>query len=51
MVVGVEINVNYFCFVMRGWVSGWVILLCIGCKFYIWEICIIDEKERFICVS
>ncbi|HMH21275.1 MAG TPA: hotdog fold thioesterase [Puia sp.] len=49
--VGLEINANHVRGAMDGWVYGTVIPLHIGGSTHVWDIKIVDEQEKLICVS
>jgi 1,4-dihydroxy-2-naphthoyl-CoA hydrolase len=49
--VGIEINANHLRSVSSGYVYGTVTPLHIGQRTHVWEIRIVDEAERPVCVS
>jgi len=49
--VGLEINANHLRGVRRGFVTGTARPLHIGKTTQVWEIRIVDEKEKLVCVS
>ena len=49
--VGVEINVNHLRAVRSGFVTGRATPIRLGRSLQIWEIKIVDDKERLVCVS
>lgn len=49
--VGLEINANHLRSVADGWVYGTARPLHVGRRTHVWEIRIIDEQERPVCVS
>jgi 1,4-dihydroxy-2-naphthoyl-CoA hydrolase len=49
--VGLEINANHIRGVKEGWVFGMVTPLHIGGSTHVWEIRIIDQQEKLVCVS
>jgi 1,4-dihydroxy-2-naphthoyl-CoA hydrolase len=49
--VGLEINANHVRGVKSGWVSGMVSPIHIGASTHVWDIKIVDEKEKLVCVS
>lgn len=49
--VGVEINANHLRSVTSGWVYGRCVPLHVGRRSQVWEIKIMDEKDRLVCVS
>ncbi len=48
--VGVEINANHVRSIKEGFVIGKAVPLHIGSTTHVWDIKIVDEKERLICV-
>ncbi|NTW49943.1 MAG: hotdog fold thioesterase, partial [Chlorobiales bacterium] len=50
-VVGLEINANHIRSVKEGWVYGTVRPLHVGRTTHVWEIKIVDEQGRLVCVS
>lgn len=51
MAVGLDINANHVRPVMQGWVCGVAKSLHIGGSTQIWEIRIVDEDDRLVCIS
>ena len=49
--VGIEINANHLRAVRRGWVTGRVEPLHLGRRTQVWEVRIMDEPGRLVCVS
>ena len=49
--VGVEINANHLRAVRSGFVTGRATPIRLGRSLQIWEIKIVDEKDRLVCVS
>jgi 1,4-dihydroxy-2-naphthoyl-CoA hydrolase len=49
--VGQEINANHVRSVAEGWVTGTARPLHIGRSSQVWDIRIVDVKERLVCVS
>lgn len=49
--VGLEINANHVRGVKEGYVYGTVIPLHIGKTTHVWDIRIVDEREKLVCVS
>jgi 1,4-dihydroxy-2-naphthoyl-CoA hydrolase len=49
--VGIEINANHVRSAREGFVTGTARPLHIGSSTHVWDIRILDEKERLICVS
>lgn len=49
--VGLEINANHVRAIGAGWVTGTARPLHLGRSTQIWEVRIVDEQERLICVS
>ena len=49
--VGLEINANHIRGVKEGWVYGTAIPLHIGKTTHVWDIKIVDEREKLVCVS
>ena len=50
-VVGIEINANHLRSKRTGVVTGRATPIRIGSKIHVWEIRIVDEEERLICIS
>ena len=51
MCVGLEINANHIRGVREGYVTGTAIPLHMGTSTHVWDIRIVDENEKLICVS
>ncbi len=49
--VGLEINANHIRGGREGWVYGTAIPLHIGKTTHVWDIKIVDEREKLVCVS
>lgn len=49
--VGLEINANHVRSVGSGWVTGTARPLHLGRSTQIWEVRIVDENDRLVCVS
>jgi len=49
--VGVEINANHIRSIKEGFVTAKAEPLHLGSSTHVWDIKIVDEKERLICVS
>jgi 1,4-dihydroxy-2-naphthoyl-CoA hydrolase len=49
--VGMEINANHIRGVKEGFVYGMVVPLHIGKSTHVWDIRILDEHEKLVCVS
>ena len=49
--VGLEINANHIRGVREGFVTGTGIPLHLGKSTHVWDIKILDEKEKLVCVS
>jgi 1,4-dihydroxy-2-naphthoyl-CoA hydrolase len=49
--VGVEINANHIRSIKEGFVTAKASPLHLGSSTHVWDIKIVDEKERLICVS
>lgn len=49
--VGLEINANHVRAIGTGWVTGTARPLHLGRSTQIWEVRIVDEQQRLICVS
>lgn len=50
-VVGVEVNANHVRSVQVGWVTGTARPLHLGKSTHVWDIRIVDEQERLVCIS
>ena len=51
MCVGMEINANHLRPVTSGWVSGTARPISLGRRTQVWEVRIVDEHDRLVCVS
>ncbi|MAL98471.1 hotdog fold thioesterase [Hydrocarboniclastica marina] len=51
MAVGLDINANHVRPMMQGWVYGFARPLHIGGSTQLWEIRIVDEDDRLVCIS
>ena len=49
--VGVEINANHIRSIKEGFVTAKALPLHLGSSTHVWDIKIVDEKDRLICVS
>lgn len=49
--VGLEINANHVRAVASGWVTGTARPLHLGRSTQIWEVRIVDEQDRLVCIS
>jgi 1,4-dihydroxy-2-naphthoyl-CoA hydrolase len=49
--VGLEINANHVRAVASGWVTGTARPLHLGRSTQIWEVRIVDDQDRLVCVS
>ena len=49
--VGIEINANHVRSVKKGFVTGTATPLHLGASTHVWDIKIVDESEKLICVS
>ncbi len=49
--VGLEINANHVRAVRSGYVYGTATAIHIGRRTHIWEIRIVDEEEKLVCIS
>ena len=49
--VGLEINANHLRPVKSGWVTGHCKAVHTGAKTHVWDIRIMDEKARLVCIS
>jgi len=49
--VGLEINANHVRAVASGWLTGTARALHLGRSTQIWDVRIVDEQERLVCVS
>ena len=49
--VGLEINANHVRGVSQGWVTGTARPMHIGRGTHVWDIRIVDERQRLVCVS
>lgn len=50
-VVGIELNANHLRSKRSGVVTGRATPIRIGSKIHVWEIRIVDEEDRLICIS
>ena len=50
-VVGQEINANHVRAITAGWVFGTARPLHLGRRSHVWEIRIVDERDRLVCIS
>ena len=50
-VVGIEINANHIRSIKEGFVYATALPLHLGSSTHVWDIKIVDEQERLICVS
>ena len=48
---GIEINANHIRSVSDGWVTGTASPLHLGTLTHVWDIKIVDEKDKLVCVS
>lgn len=51
MCVGLEINANHIRSVRSGFVTGTATPIHIGATTHVWDIRIVDEREKLVCVS
>lgn len=51
MCVGQEINANHVRGITEGWVIGTTRALHIGRRSHVWEIRIVDEHDKLVCIS
>lgn len=51
VVVGMEINANHVRPVSTGWVTATVTPASVGRRAHVWEIRIVDEAGRLVCIS
>ena len=49
--VGLEINANHIRSVRSGYVTGTVRPIHLGATTHVWEIRIVDEQDRLVCIS
>jgi 1,4-dihydroxy-2-naphthoyl-CoA hydrolase len=49
--VGIEVNANHVRGVRSGWVHGEAVLQHKGGKLHVWNITIVDDKDRLVCTS
>lgn len=49
--VGMEINANHLRPVTSGWVTGTARPISLGRRSHVWEVRIVDEDGRLVCVS
>lgn len=50
-VVGMEINANHLRPVAGGWVTGIARPIHLGGRVHVWEVRIVDDQERIVCIS
>jgi 1,4-dihydroxy-2-naphthoyl-CoA hydrolase len=50
-VVGIEINANHVRGVREGWVHGTARAVHLGRTTQVWEIRIVDDADRLVCLS
>nr|WP_246414259.1 hotdog fold thioesterase [Microbacterium thalassium] len=50
-VVGMEINANHVRPISNGWVTGTATPVNIGRRAHVWEIRIVDDAGRLVCIS
>ena len=49
--VGLEVNANHIRPVKSGWVTGTCHAIHVGAKTHVWEIRIVNETGKLVCVS
>ena len=49
--VGMEINANHLRPVTSGWVTGTARPISLGRRTQVWEVRIVDEDDRLVCIS
>ena len=49
--VGMEINANHLRPVRSGWVTGTARPIALGRRTQVWEVRIVDEDDRLVCIS
>jgi 1,4-dihydroxy-2-naphthoyl-CoA hydrolase len=49
--VGMEINANHLRPVASGWVTGTARPISLGRRSHVWEVRIVDDDEKLVCVS
>lgn len=49
--VGMEINANHLRPVSSGWVTGTARPILLGRRSQVWEVRIVDDRDRLVCVS
>jgi 1,4-dihydroxy-2-naphthoyl-CoA hydrolase len=49
--VGLDINANHIRSVRSGWVTGTASPVHLGRKTHVWEIRIVDENDKLVCIS
>jgi uncharacterized protein (TIGR00369 family) len=49
--VGMEINANHVRPVTSGWVTGFARPVSLGRRSQVWEVRIVDEHDRLVCIS
>ncbi len=50
-IVGLEINANHLRSVLDGHVYGTARVIHIGCSTHVWDVRIMDEQQRPVCIS
>jgi 1,4-dihydroxy-2-naphthoyl-CoA hydrolase len=51
MAVGMEINANHLRPVTSGWVTGTARPISLGRRSQVWEVRIVDDSDRLVCIS
>jgi len=49
--VGMEINANHLRPVTSGWVTGTACPISLGRRSQVWEVRIVDESDRLVCIA
>jgi uncharacterized protein (TIGR00369 family) len=49
--VGMEINANHLRPVASGWVTGTARPVSLGRRSQVWEVRIVDDREKLVCIS
>jgi uncharacterized protein (TIGR00369 family) len=49
--VGMEINANHLRPVSSGWVTGTARPIALGRRIHVWEVRIVDDKDKLVCIS
>jgi 1,4-dihydroxy-2-naphthoyl-CoA hydrolase len=49
--VGMEINANHVRAVSSGWVTGTTRPVALGRRSQVWEVRIVDDRDRLVCIS